>query len=779
MPAPLHILIIEDSVDDAALLVYEMQSAGFDLEWKRVETEAEFRASLNTPLHLIFSDFSLPQFSTRRALAVLQESKLDIPFIIVSGTIGEERAVEIVKSGVTDYVLKNRLERLVPAVRRALRETQERAERQRAEQQVRIQATALEAAANGILITDCEGTILSANSAFCSTAGYTLEEVVGKNPRFLKSGLHDAAFYRAMWDTIKAGRVWRGEVTNRRKDGTLYWEEMTITPVHATGGEITHFIGVRQDISERRAAEEALRASEERFRQLAENINEVFWITDPAQRQMIYISPAYEIIWGRTCASLYQTPQSWIDAIHPDDQPRVREAIRTKRMQGEYDEIYRILRPDGSLRWIRDRAFPIRNAAGEIYRVVGTAEDITQQHNLEEQFRQAQKMESIGQLAGGVAHDFNNILTVIQGHVYLLLSDPALTPPTEEAVDQISLAAEQAAGLTRQLLTFSRKQTMKRRLLDLNEVVGNMTKMLKRVLGEDISLEVSYASDLPMIDADPGMMEQIVMNLAVNARDAMPSGGQLLLRTARQSIDLDYVQSNAQATEGDYICLTVRDTGCGISPEVLPRIFEPFFTTKAVGKGTGLGLAMVYGIVQQHRGWITVESEVGTGTAFRTFLPVATPRENKESDQAAEGEARGGSETILLVEDEGAVRALVRNVLERYGYKVIEAVSGRSASRVWREHRGEIDLLLTDMIMPDGVTGRDLVDDLHSEKPSLPVIYTSGYSAEVVGKDCTLQDGLNFLQKPYSPHKLVRAVRDVLDQVKHGAGAVQHPPLLG
>jgi CheY-like chemotaxis protein len=372
-------------------------------------------------------------------------------------------------------------------------------------------------------------------------------------------------------------------------------------------------------------------------------------------------------------------------------------------------------------------------------------------------------MESVGQLAGGIAHDFNNILTVIQGHASLLSITGGLPAEALESARQISTASERAANLTRQLLTFSRRQIIQPRELDLNEVVSNMTKMLHRILGEDITLQVNYAAHLPIIHGDPGMMEQILLNLSVNARDAMPKGGRLFIDTSAVRVDDAYTRQNPEASVGEYVCLTVKDTGAGISTEILPRIFEPFFTTKDVGKGTGLGLATVYGIVRQHRGWINVRSKVNEETIFQIFLPACAPRAAPAQTAPSEAKARGGTETILLVEDESPLRALVRKVLERHGYTVLEADSGVNAQEVWRQNLEKTSLLLTDMVMPDGLSGRELAARFRAEKPTLKVIYSSGYSLAVVGKDMVLQDGINFLQKPYHPRKLAQAVRDCLD----------------
>jgi two-component system cell cycle sensor histidine kinase/response regulator CckA len=386
--------------------------------------------------------------------------------------------------------------------------------------------------------------------------------------------------------------------------------------------------------------------------------------------------------------------------------------------------------------------------------------DVTKREQLSEQLRQTQKMDSIGRLAGGVAHDFNNILTVIQGHSALLLSTEC-APDITESHQQIFNAAEKAANLTRQLLTFSRKQVMRLANIDLNNVVRDLSKMLKRVLGEDIAFKVQLTADPAFVHADTAMMEQIMLNLAINARDAMTGGGTLRFET--KIVNVNEGALHEGTAKGEFACLSISDTGCGISEADLPHIFEPFFTTKATGKGTGLGLATVYGIVKQHKGWIKVSSVVGKGTTFEVFLP-RIRRASINSGPSIPEEMIGGDETILLVEDELPVRTLVSTLLTRLGYRILQAESGVVAQQVWREHREEIDLLLTDMIMPEGVNGRELADILLAQKPKLRVIFSSGYSRDLFGKDMLIDGGFNFLPKPYHPRQLARAVRSALDQ---------------
>jgi signal transduction histidine kinase/CheY-like chemotaxis protein/HAMP domain-containing protein len=391
-------------------------------------------------------------------------------------------------------------------------------------------------------------------------------------------------------------------------------------------------------------------------------------------------------------------------------------------------------------------------------------EDITERLNLEAQLRQAQKMESVGQLAAGVAHDFNNMLTVIQGHAGIMIKRTGLPPEMVESAQAILFAAERAASLTRQLLLFSRKSVMQTKLLDLREVVGNMTKMLQRLLGETVSLQFRAPPEIPLVQADPGMIEQILMNLAVNARDAMPKGGSLRIAIASVAIHEKYVQQNPEAREGAFICLGVQDTGCGMDSATMRRIFEPFFTTKEVGKGTGLGLATVYGIVKQHKGWIDVSSEPGQGTTFHVFFPASSePVQAKSAEADPESAITGGKETILVVEDEPVLRDLANVILEDCGYNILQAGSGREALEIWEREANNIDLLLSDMIMPEGISGMDLAQRLQASKPELKIIFASGYSMDDLDTEFVRDGHAVFLQKPYTHLTLARAVRDCLD----------------
>jgi PAS domain S-box-containing protein len=519
--------------------------------------------------------------------------------------------------------------------------------------------------------------------------------------------------------------------------------------------------GLIIDVDERARARDSLHKSEEQFRQLAENVRGVFWMTNVPQTEILYVNSAYERIWGRTRASLYKSPRSWLDAVDPQDRERVR-AASLKAPQGEYDIEYRIIRPSGEVRWIWDRAFPIADDNQQPNRVAGIAEDITERKRLEEQFRQAQKMEAVGRLAGGIAHDFNNLLCIMNGYSDMLQTT---LPPGSEAHEysqRISKAGERAANLTRQLLAFSRKTMLILRILDLNYLLSSMEEMIKRLIGEDITFALKLDANLGRVEADPGQLEQVVMNLIVNARDAMPTGGSLTIATRNTTLGEDFSREHAGVEPGAYVMMEVRDTGCGMDEAQLSRIFEPFFTTKEVGKGTGLGLSMVYGIVKQSGGEIEVDSEPGKGTRFRIYLPqaAAAPAADRPASQPATTDR--GHETILLVEDEAMVRELARGLLIKSGYTVLEAANGPTALELVDRHAGTIHLLISDVVMP-GMDGAELERQFATRRPDARIMFMTGYTDSALTRYGIFDERRTVLLKPFAPDDFLRTVRDVLD----------------
>ncbi|HEY3900332.1 MAG TPA: PAS domain S-box protein [Chthoniobacter sp.] len=612
---------------------------------------------------------------------------------------------------------------------------------------------------------DLDGRVRFWNEAATRMFGWEIDEAIGKTlDQLIHTPEEAQAFLTQLRQIVGTGKpLGPLEYHFRRRDSSEGWCLSTTFEIPGFGG-VPMFVCMDVDITERKQAETAMRVSEERFRQVVENIQEVFWMVDGKDGHMLYISPGYEKIWGRSCDALYQSTTTWFDAIHPDDRERVPRQFPTAENFHEYDEAYRIVRPDGSVRWIHDRAFPIRDARGNVYRIAGVAEDITERRQIEERLRQSQKMEAIGQLAGGVAHDFNNILAAIMMEVELAATVRNLPQEAREGLQVIGAASEKAAALTRQLLLFSRRQVMQPRRLDINGVVTNLAKMLQRILGEDVRVELHLHPSPALAHADSGMLDQIIMNLAVNARDAMPSGGRLVIETSERDINEEDLRASPDASLGRHVCLAVSDTGMGMTDEVKAHLFEPFFTTKQPGKGTGLGLATIFGIVKQHRGWIRVYSEVERGTTIRIFLPSVDAGHDLPAADASPKSPRGGSETILLVEDEISVREVTRRMLERHGYRVLEAVSGMDALRVWGEHGDCVQLVFTDLVMPGGIGGRELAEQLRIIQPHLKIIFTSGYSAELTGAGAMgMKEGVNFIQKPSSLNQVLDTIRRCLD----------------
>jgi two-component system, cell cycle sensor histidine kinase and response regulator CckA len=424
---------------------------------------------------------------------------------------------------------------------------------------------------------------------------------------------------------------------------------------------------------------------------------------------------------------------------------------------------FQLRRRDGKIVWVTENAHAVRDSTGHMINYEGTMLEVTERKQLEAQLRQAQKMEALGLLAGGVAHDFNNLLTVINAHADLLLGRGTLDSDARSTIQEIQTAGQRAASLTRQLLAFSRKQVLRTEVVDINQVVRGVTRMLDRVIGENITLELELAPSIPPIVADPGMIEQVLVNLAVNARDAMPAGGVIVIATDTVTLTEPALADKSGARAGDFVRLTLRDTGSGIPAEILPHIFEPFFTTKDPGKGTGLGLATVFGILQQHNGWIDVASPASSGAVFTTYWPAAPElTEVIEPVAAPTAALPGGNETVLLVEDEPAVRLVAGEILRRLGYQIIEAASGNEALDQWQRHRDGIEVLVTDEVMPGSLRGTELAERLIGEKPTLAVVCTSGYTGTVEPPSVS-SPRLRYLAKPYTVQSLCATVRQVLD----------------
>jgi two-component system cell cycle sensor histidine kinase/response regulator CckA len=632
MGAKVRLLHLEDNPADSELLQLALRQSSLDWDVVKVDSRDAFVAELEKGgFHIVVSDYSLPSFNGLEALRETRRLSPELAFLLFTGSLGEERAVEALRAGATDFVSKERWDRLGPALQRAVKEAEERSARRQAEAQYQL---LFDSNPHPMWVFDRETlAFLAVNDATVQQYGYSRSEMLGMTIKDIRLPEEVPALMEELdsssWPGSNFSRVWK----HRRKDGSIIDVETGANPI----------------------------------------------------------------------------------------------------------------------------AFQGRQA------VLVLAHDVTEKKKLEAQLHQSQKMEAIGQLAGGVAHDFNNLLGVITGYTELLLKDLGAHHPGLRRAEQIQRAAERAGGLTRQLLAFSRKQVLEPKVLDLNAIVLDVEKMLQRLIGEDIQLVTVFASGLGYVKADPGQMEQVIVNLAVNARDAMPRGGKLIIETANVDLDGNYSRLHAEVKPGSYVMLAVSDTGHGMDADTMSHIFEPFFTTKEAGKGTGLGLSTVFGIVKQSGGHVAAYSEVGRGTSFKVYLP----RTEEEGRALSAGAVRvempsTGSETILVVEDAEALRLLITEILEVGGYRVLPGASPEEALASAEAHNGPIHLLLTDVVMP-GMSGRQVADRIKASRPAVRVMYMSGYTDEAIGQHGALEPGTHFMQKPFTAGALLRKVREVLE----------------
>ena len=607
----------------------------------------------------------------------------------------------------------------------------------------------------GVAMTTPDGQLRYANHATLRMMGITLESALAGG---WVGAFHPDDRDRVVseWQAaIAAQQAYTGAGRFLHSDGRVFWWRVRTAPVWADG-TCLGYVAVTVDETEQRTAEEALRESEERFRQLAEHIPAVVYLVEPQTGSMLFVSPAYERIWGRTRSSLYASPWSFLDAVHPDDQERVRATYqrRLTRLTVEY----RITRPDEDVISIEDLQFPIRRADGSIYLIAGLAFDITRRTRLEAQLVESQKMESLGRLAGGVAHDFNNLLTVILSYADLLKETAGAQAEIVQGLEEIENAGQRAATLTRQLLTFAQRQVVDPRVLDVNEALIGLGPVIRHMAGERIALELRPLAHVPTARLDANQIDQVVMNLVSNACDAMPSGGTL-------RVEVETVSGPVPGTDvpaGEFVAVRVVDTGTGIPPELRAQVFDPFFTTKPKGQGTGLGLSTSYGIVTQFGGFMDLTSQVDRGTTVTCYFPVVEAVPVAEPDADAGPGVTTGTETILVVEDEPMVRDVARATLERHGYHVITAANGIEGLRVVAERGDAIDLVVTDIVMPQ-MGGWELAERLHETHPALRILFTSGYNEEIANAGGRVGADMAFLPKPYLPAALTHRVRQVLD----------------
>jgi len=769
---PIRILMLEDQTSDMELVLFELRDAGLEFEHTLACDRDQFlRAIRAEKFDAILADFRLPEWTGLDALKEVQKMGKDIPFLLVTGTLGEEAAVECIKNGVSDYILKDRIARLPAALKRALREKEMRLEAMRAakalelsEARARQQLAELDmvyrSAPVCLAILDRSLRYIRVNDAIARNHGVPASEIAGRTIEEIipESSEEAGALFRQVFATGKPNlnlelRVKRTIPPYEARDylSSFY-------PLFAPDGEITSVCGVMVDITERKKAEEALRLTELRNRDLVENA--FYGICRAGTHgHILDANPAFLRILGCGSAEDLKAFEKIRDVFRfPEQHAQLFAACQEEgRVHGAETEWKRL---DGGIIAVRLnlRLLKLSVDASEIEVI---AEDVTQLRAMERQLRQAQKFEAIGQLAGGIAHDFNNVVGAILGWAELGYEQNKTNLQTAERFTRIREQAERAAALTRELLAFARRQVLQPRPVDLNNVTSGLMTFLDKVIGKDIELKV-VTHPLEPVKADPTQIEQVLMNLCINARDAMPEGGRLLIETEMVDLDESYCRFYPGIAPGGYAVLSVSDTGIGMDSETRERIFEPFFTTKEVGKGTGMGLATVYGIIKQHGGFIHVYSEPGQGTLFRTFLPAMA-----ESMQEKSGSAKPvpslldlrGTETILIAEDHESIREMARQTLVGLGYRVLCAEDGEAALTLCQNESPALAVL--DVIMPR-LGGVAASMRLEQQFPGLRILFTSGYSQNPIS-DGGLAENQRFLQKPYSPTTLGRLVREILD----------------
>jgi PAS domain S-box-containing protein len=623
----------------------------------------------------------------------------------------------------------------------------------------RRHALAMDSAVDGMSVLNSAGTFIYVNSAYARMMGHAgPEAMIGKPWRGVTDARDSEPVESEIREALRKRGKWFGPVTIHQADGSVFPLEMAITLL-PDGGTVC----VSRDISDRRSAELARVQAEFRYQTLVEQVAAISYIAELGMEgKWLYVSPQVENIFGFTVEEWLAESTNWIRHIPVEDHSVIWAAEEASKRGAPFHVEYRVVRKDGKTVWVSDTAVVV-GIDRQQPMMEGIIVDITERKQHENQSQQSRRMEAVGRLAGGIAHDFNNLLTIINGYAEMALNRAGLPAGATADVQQISGAADRAAALVRQLLAFSRRQVLQPKAIDVNSIVVGLDKLLRRLMDENIEMHTICTDKLGTVKADPAQIEQVVMNLVVNARDAMPHGGRLTVETSNVTLDAGYAMDHVSVKPGKYVMLAVSDTGVGMDAEAQTHIFEPFYTTKGAGRGTGLGLSTVYGIVKQSEGYIWVYSEVDRGTTFKLYLPCVEGGAAPAISGTKERSAADGTETILLVEDEEAVRELARTVLEARGYTILEADGAEQAEKLAAEQNGKIDLLLTDVVMP-GTSGRELARRMAARVQKLRVLFMSGYTDNVIAQGGVLEAGVSFLQKPFSPRTLAAKVREVLDQ---------------
>ena len=764
-----RILVVEDEGIVALMIQKTLEKLGYEVPVTIASGEEAINQVEEMGPHLILMDIMLAGKIDGIEAAHQILTRFDIPIIYLTAYSDDDTLQRARITKPFGYLLK-------PFEEKELRITIEMAlykhemERKVKENEQWL-LTTLRSIGDGVIITDALGNIAFMNSVAETLTGWQQTEIMGKALIKVFNIINEETriptenpVSKVLADGIIVGLA--NHTLLIAKDGTERPIDDSAAPIKDDKGNMTGVVLVFRDITERKQAENDLRESEKRFRQVISSISDHIYmseLTSEGDYLNHYLSPNVESLTGYPNEKF--VPEWFFEPskmIHPQD----REVIAAKRTQlatGKDLELeYRMIRADGQTIWVRDSARVYNEGFSKV--IYGVISDITRRRQLEEQLQQAQRMEAIGRLAGGIAHDFNNILTVIIGMgEFILTRYEGNDDLLRKDIEQIIKAGQRAALLTRQLLAFSRKQDLKLQVLDINTIVFDIKKMLQRIIGEDIELITVIGSDLGRIKADPSQLEQILMNFAGNARDAMPHGGTFTIETANVYLDEAYARRHVDITPGPYVMLAVTDTGIGMDKVTQSRIFEPFFTTKSQGKGTGLGLATIYGIVKQADGHIWVYSEPGQGTAFKIYFPQVKEQIMPITPSRTQSASPPGLETILLVEDEKMVRDLTYQVLQNIGYHVLKAENAAEALEIVTRYSGPIQILVTDVIMPGGISGRQLAEQMMLIYPKLKVLYISGYTDDAIVRHGVLDPALAFLQKPFAPQALIQKVSELLN----------------
>jgi PAS domain S-box-containing protein len=767
----LRVLVIESSIEDAELALDELSRAGFECRPIIIGTHNEFLAQMpRFPFDLVLSSYHLTGWTGIEAFHALRQSGSEVPFILVTGNLGDDVAVECMKQGVTDYVLRNRLGRLPAAVSRALEDRSRRDGRNFMMQALRQSETnSLFLFANNPLpmwVLELETlAFLHVNDATVEQYGYSRMEFL----QMKASDLHPGGEVPALAAAIRnesSRKVEAGKWHHRLKNGSTIDVEMALHKMEYLGYAAA--LVVSQNVTERKRTEE----ERQKLFTLVENSRDFIAVAD-LNDNLEYVNPAGRALLGFDSAEEVKGTHS-IDYVIPGDLPLVQETVLPAlRSVGHWAGELRFRhRKTGQAFPMDFVGFQITDPRTGLPRLVATvSRDITGRRVLEQQLRQAQKFEAIGQLAGGIAHDFNNVIGAILG--WAELGEEQASPgggQLQTYFSKIRTQCDRVTALVQQLLAFARRQILEPIDLDLNRTVQEVLNLLDGVIGKDIDIQSSLARDLSIVRADPAQIEQVLMNLCINSRDAMPKGGQLSIETLNVEVSDDQCRTMPDLKSGPYAVLRVGDTGTGMSPAVRERIFEPFFTTKGTGKGTGLGLATVYGIVKQHGGFISLKTEEGRGSEFEILLPAIQPSAKNERPLSVVEDTpiRGGSETILIAEDHEGIREMAETVLKSLGYRVLLANDGEDAVRVFTSHHSDISLVVLDVIMPRR-NGAEAYASIAKMKPGISVIFATGYSNETPALAEIIERGVAILRKPYSPRTLCLRVREVLDRPRSQA----------